>query len=151
MIKFNKRVYPFNSSNFNFSNNKTNTEEINPVPEKNLQNNSNCDNENMNLNTQENIPNLKISDLLMDNIISEMKNIKDDSNLKNYLKNRISNIISKNIFFLFFNILVSQNKEENNQKFEEVEKKLDLCEKEKNKFTKVISFLYDKTIVIFKY
>jgi len=42
---------------------------------------------------------------------------------------------------------VSQKKEENSQKFEEVEKKLECYEKEKNKLTKVISFLYDKTIV----
>jgi hypothetical protein len=46
---------------------------------------------------------------------------------------------------------VSQKKEENTQKFDEVEKKIESYEKEKNKLTKVISFLYDKIIVFIIY
>lgn len=107
VIKFNNRVYPFNSSNLNFSNNKTNTEDGDSIKEKTPQNNLNDENKNIKMyiqvqdqsqdyiQDQEEFNTLKISDLLMDNIISELKNIKDDSNLKNYLKNRISNIIRK--------------------------------------------------------
>ena len=38
----------------------------------------------------------------------------------------------------------------NSEKFDEVEKKLESYEKEKNKLKQVISILYDKTIVINK-
>jgi hypothetical protein len=126
VIKFNKRVYQFNSSNINLINNKLNPEASNIIETEeeeinnNIDNDSNSnikeitinsnvnqdilENENLNENLENykenpnenhNENNIKISDLLIENIVSEMKNINDEKNLKIYLKSRISNIVCK--------------------------------------------------------
>ena len=80
----------------------------------------------------------------MDNIISEIKNIKEEENKKSYLRDRINNIIESKI-------QEANYSNETSGGFNEIEKKLESCEKENYKLKQVISILYDKTIVIFFY
>jgi len=82
----------------------------------------------------------------LNKIISEVrnKNIKEE-NLRSYLSERITEIIQ------------SQNEEnnkstnypkDNSERFNVIENKLEACEKENLKLKKIISTLYDRTIVI---
>jgi len=103
-IKFNNKIYPINNFNFNFSNLGSNSNNnINFVSYTNNNSTINSIKSNQN-NVLISNPKIDLSpknfeivnDHLLENILAEVSHINSKEDIKTYLKNKITNIISKN-------------------------------------------------------
>lgn len=103
-IKFNNKIYPINNSTFNFSNlvsngnnnlnfvnNTNNNTSVNSI--KNNQNNMLITNTKIDFNTNNSEV---VNDQVLEDILVEVSQINSKEDIKSYLKNKITNLISKN-------------------------------------------------------